>query len=515
MKLLNYYILALVTSLCIAALPIDYADAQSRHSTSRTIGLGGGGTAYQDLYHANFINPANLRLNVEKRPKITIGLAGGIHTNAGGGLTNVSIYNDYLTTGRRIDAGTSNEMLGHWFGPSDENSQGLGVDAGVIPLGLVYRGNNWTGSLVSRTRVLANSDYSRGFAELFFNGLDSDLFSNSRAVNTRQELVFFNEISLGYARTLWTSPELLGFGRNAKLHIGIAPKLLMGINYFQGSLVSDLRVQRAEAGQNPEIQHNFIYQIESVGELSDQIAEFNRQQNMGNDPRFGDFVDFNSSDFTSFNGTSLGVDIGATLEMDLDDSFLPFGREKKLVIGLSITDIGSVSFSDKARQFTAGENFLWTGFNYDKEVIDNEFDGDDDAFFESVLRDSIGNDVYLNFLAQETSSFSRALPTMINLGGYLQAGRLAVMLDVGTGLNDRGTNSQSMHLALGTEYRLFNRIPFRTGFRTGGYSNTSYHVGTGVEFKNFEFTFGAASTSSAGSKGSSAGFAWSGLVIHI
>lgn len=44
--------------------------AQSRHFNSATIGMGGGGTAYVDGYHANFLNPANLMINnTGRKPK--------------------------------------------------------------------------------------------------------------------------------------------------------------------------------------------------------------------------------------------------------------------------------------------------------------------------------------------------------------------------------------------------------------------------------------------------------------
>ena len=38
--------------------------AQSRHYNSRTLGMGGGGTAIIDGYHANFLNPVTI--NTEK-----------------------------------------------------------------------------------------------------------------------------------------------------------------------------------------------------------------------------------------------------------------------------------------------------------------------------------------------------------------------------------------------------------------------------------------------------------------
>jgi hypothetical protein len=106
------------------------------------------------------------------------------------------------------------------------------------------------------------------------------------------------------------------------------------------------------------------------------------------------------------------------------------------------------------------------------------------------------------------------LPTTMNLGTQLRMGRFALMLDVGKGLNDVGMNSTNMYMALGTEYRFFGFLPLRVGIRTGGNTNTTYHFGTGLEFRNFEFSFGAASSTSS-EKGAGISTAFSGLVFHF
>lgn len=111
-KLINVFlIVSIAASVSLIGNMTGDANAQSRHLTAQNIGLGGGGTAYQDLYHANFVNPANLMLNHSKRPRITVGLAGGIYSSMGGSLMNIKTYNDYLTTGRVIEGATADDML--------------------------------------------------------------------------------------------------------------------------------------------------------------------------------------------------------------------------------------------------------------------------------------------------------------------------------------------------------------------------------------------------------------------
>lgn len=497
----------------------DSIIAQSRHMSAQSLGLGGGGTAYQDLYHANFINPANLMLNSESRPKITIGLVGGVSSRAGGSLVNISVYNDYLTSGRTINSGTADEMLDKWFGTNDNNLRSVQADLSVIPLGFVYRSENWTVSAVSRVRALGNSGYSRGFADLFFNGLNAELFSDGRAIDTEQNVYLFNEISAGFATTVWEKNQLFGFGSNVKLHVGAAPKVLISNHYFSASLVSDLQIQEATGNTPSEIRHSFSYKAEAIGELSGQLAEFRRDQQAGTDPALGDYVDLDSGDFSGISGVSLGIDFGATLEMNIDDiSFFNrrfFDGEKKLRVGLSVTDLGSLNFNDQPRTFSATDDFIWQGFNYDSDVIEEEFDGDEDKYFESVLTDSIGNDIYANFRVDESSGFRKSLPSMINFGSQIMLGKFSMMMDLGAGFNTAGTNSKKLSFALGSEYRFFDIWPVRLGLRTGGYSSTAYHIGTGIELRNFEFSLGAATTSNTASRGNSLGFAWSGFVAHF
>ncbi|WP_340102594.1 DUF5723 family protein [Rhodohalobacter sp. 8-1] len=513
----------LLTTLCIIStfwlMSPEFVKAQSRHLTAQNIGLGGGGTAYQDLYHANFINPANLMINHSKRPAVTVGLAGGIYSNVGGSLVNIKTYNDYLTTGRVIEGATRDNMLNQWFGENSSDVRSMNMDVGIVPLGIAVRNNNWSVSITSRARILGNSGYSRGLADLIFRGFDADHFAEARAVNTNQEFLVYNEISAGFAITILKRDQLFGFGRNVKLHVGVAPKLLMGVNYARLNLDSSLQIEDASSQQNGRLEHNFNYSIEVAGDLSDQLAEFNEMRSQQMNPKIGDYLDPSAQDFTSFKGQSLGFDFGATLEMDIDHlsafNLGIFKGEKKIRLGVSLTDVGSVKINDRTRSFSAADNFTWEGIAYDSEIIDQQFGGDENKYFESVVKDSIGSEIYGNLVTKEHSEFSKPLPMMLNIGTHLLLGKFSIMADVGTGYTSTGTNSERMHVALGTEYRLLNRIPLRVGYRSGGHSSATYHAGTGLEFRNFEFSAGIAASPNSEAYGSGLGAAWSGLVIHF
>lgn len=515
-KILSSAAIIAITATCMIA---ETADAQSRHLTHQNMGLGGGGTAYQGTYHANFINPANLMLADHRRPRLSVGIFGGLYTQAGGDLLNMPTYNKYLTSGMVLEGQVADDMLNQWFGRNSSGMRSFSSEIGVVPIGVSWRSENSAYSVVSRGRVMQSSRFSRGFADLFFKGLDASVFADGRNVSMDHEVVAFHEVSVGYSRLVMERDEMLGFGRNVRLYAGVAPKMMFAQAYANANLTSVLTIQEATDDQNSFINHVFDYSINTVGEFSNNLNAYNQQRDLGNTPPIGDYLEIDSQDFSSVKGTSFGIDLGFTLEMDVDEiSAFDFGffrGEKKLRIGASITDLGSLKFKENARSFRAEDDFTWHGFNYDREIIDEQFDGDSDAYFESVLADSIGSDVYGNFVTEDRSDFSVGLPTMFNIGTHLMLGKFSVMADFGKGFVERGNNSNRLYMALGTEYRLINRIPLRVGMRTGGYSSSTYHFGTGLEFRNFEFSVAAATTNSSEKRGGSLGFAWSGLVFHF
>lgn len=519
MKITKIFMSAALIAITATCFLAESAEAQSRHLTHQNMGLGGGGTAYQGTYHANFINPANLMLADNNRPRLSIGLFGGLYTQLGGDLMNISVYNQYLTNGLVLEGQVADDMLTQWFGGNSAGMRSLSSEVGIVPIGISWRSENAAYSVVSRGRVMQSSRFSRGFADLIFKGLDASMFAEGRSVNMDHEVVAFHELSFGYSRLVMQRDDFFGFGRNVRLYAGVAPKMMFAQAYANANLTSVLTIQEATDEQNSFINHVFDYSINAVGEFSNNLAAYNQERNIGNSPPIGDFLEVDSQDFSSVKGTSFGFDLGLTLEMDVDEvSAFDFGffrGEKKLRISASITDLGSLNFEENARSFRAADDFTWHGFNYDREIIDEQFDGDSDAYFESVLADSIGSDVYGNFVTEERSEFSVGLPTMFNFGSHLKLGKFSVMADFGRGFVERGNNTSRMYMALGTEYRLINRIPLRFGYRAGGYSSSTYHFGTGFEFRNFEFSVAAATTNSSEKRGGSLGFAWSGLVFHF
>lgn len=486
---------------CLMGLFTLSARAQSRHLSAKNMALGGGGTAYMDSYHANFINPANLMLNADKRPTFTIGLLGGISSNVGGSLANVTVYNKYFTHGYTIDAPRTHDVLNDWFGSENNKWNDMGMNADLVGLGLVYRNPKWVLSAAMRLRVLQNTRMSKGFAAFAFQGVSQEFFNTPRPVDVTAEVLEVGEISVGFATQVWHSS-------GSRLYVGVAPKLLLGLQGSRFDMKSTLQVK------NNVLDHSFSYSMQTVGSLTDSFRQYYQDHNVnGQDVNIDDYVDLQSSDASSVHAVGVGLDLGATFEKDVS-GMLPGTKPGLLRLAVSITDLGSLNFNQKSGVFSNAGDFHWDGFTYNREQVDKNYDSIGD-YMEHVVVDSVGKDIYLDYAPNGSQSFGRSLPTMINAGAQLVWGKWSGMLDYGVGLVSRGMNSKRSSLALGAEYRLLNFIPLRVGMRTGGMTSTAYSVGTGVEFRHFEFTVGAMTTVSSAGNGYLLGAAWSGIVVHI
>lgn len=492
--------------------------AQSTHLTAKNTGLGGGGTAYIDGYHANFINPANIMLGEGEKPRRTIGFIGGVSTNMGGGLANINVYNSYFTTGRTVTGSVADEALTKWFGNDPTAMKNLGMQTEVIPLGLSYRGNNWGMSAAFRSRLVANTSANKGFAQLGLVGFDSRVFGSGQPINFSGEVVSFHEVSIGLSLKLLEIENFFGLAENIKLYAGAAPKKILGSNAYKVDFNSVLTMEGDGENTVDAVHHEFNYSFETTGELSNQFETYynDRQSREGN-PDINDYISLEGKDFYGISSAGWGLDIGSTLEMDLSLPLIGafFKGPEHLQVGVSLTDIGKYSFTENAGRFSAADEFVWRGFSLDQERIDEEFDGNRGDYMSHVLQDSIASDIYGSFAPEETSSISRSLPTMVNFGGHLTMNRLSVSIDLMQGFNEVGTNSRRAALATGVEYDLFGFMPLRVGMRNGGYSSTNYSAGSGIEFRNFEFSVGASTVSNSEHHGSSIGAAWSGFVFRF
>lgn len=495
----------LIFILFIFGVSATAAVAQSRHYSAQSLAMGSGGTAYVDGYHANFINPANLMLDI-RRPKNTVGFM-NFGVKAGGSLANIAVYNKYLTTGQLIADDTRINMLNDWFGENSTNSRDIAATVSITPFGFSHRATKQAFSLATRVRISEDFTINKGLAELMAYGLDSDVFSVPTPIDFSSSTVAFSEISVGYARHLMNLPDIL-FAKDIKLYVGVAPKYLYGIYNVFLDFNSTLHMN--ESGPEFSIDHEFNYSLQTIGELSRQLRAYEAAYNQDRNAVLEDYIDYKdvlSNDLTATQATGFGVDFGGTLEMDVSSLPIPLfiNKDKTLRVSMSVTDIGKLNYdNDASSVFAEGE------FSYVGAQTDDSFD----TFFEN-LSDSLQNDVYGRFSSEEIESVTYELPSMYNFGASLEMGKLLVALDYGLGFNNNGINSKRSSLNLGAQYRFLGFLPVRVGTRIGGYTSAAYSAGFGLDFNVLEFTFGASIVGNSENFGASAGVAWSGLVFRF
>lgn len=487
----SIFVIGLIVSWAVSA------QAQSGHYSAKSLGLGGTGTAYLDTYHANFVNPANLLLNADSKPSTSIGLLGGLSATAGGPLMNISVYNRHFTSGDVVGP----QAIDEWFGSAMGNNRRMGMEVDVIPIAASWRGDKMAFSLAFRNRALFTGSVNRGFSEILLTGISQDRFSEPQPVNFSSEGVAFSELSAGFSYELLELPALLGIGKNVKVFAGVAPKYL--IPHYTSSIDFNSTLQVTDN----EVIHDFSYTFSTVGELTSQFEDYYQaRQDPNFDGEIGDYVDPDGTSFTEIQGAGFGIDLGGTVEMDLAGPlrgvFSWIGGEKTLRVGLSITDVGSITYDNNGGQFSADETFTWDGIDIEDGLSDN-------------FADSVRQEIYQNYTPSENNTIIEKLPTKLNFGAQLQAGNLGFAFDLQKGLYETGMNSPRLALGFGAEYKLFNVIPLRAGYRTGGLTSSSITFGTGLELRNFEFTVAGLTVPNSENRGSGMGGAWSGLVIRF
>jgi len=505
----------IVTFTVLLAFGLSYQTTQlhgqAGFNTTRGLGMGGAGSTTVSGFHSNFVNPANLAAS--SRTKWSLGLIGGLNPEVSGGLANIALYNQYFTTGTTITPELNLDIAEQWFGSGDAAYKQLGFNVDIVPFGLSYRSGKMGFALTARSRVLGDVGMSKG-AFLASTGLNSTVFGDFRAFDVRNEVLAIAEVSLGFGMNVWESAPGTAPG-TMRVLAGIAPKYVIPLHYHAVNLESRLRVQ-----ENPYlITHDFAYEILAAGKFGADLQRFadDRQRN-NKVPDVDGYFDTSFDDAGELRGSGIGFDFGTTFEYYLSEfpvQLWAFRGTHRLRASFTVTDFGSVNVNQNAVRVFNNKVFSWNGLDINQERIDNEFDKSFDDYFDFVVTDSIGRDIYMDFRAESLAEHKIDLPGTYNFGVSYDLGRLTFAMDFGAGFNNRATNSTKTYLALGSEIRLLNALPIRVGMRTGGNSSTAYSFGTGLNLRNFELTVAAMTVPDSQKNGTSQTVAFSGLIFRF
>jgi len=156
-------------------------------------------------------------------------------------------------------------------------------------------------------------------------------------------------------------------------------------------------------------------------------------------------------------GHGLGIDVGFQAE------FSEYFR-----VGVSLVDIGAMTWNRTAREINTSENFSIENISSDEQIqeIKNRLNGTEYA----------------------VSSFSTELPTVATLSIAYSAYRflgserpLHLAFAIRQGFNNYPGNSTDPRVSIGSEWEFLESIPFRAGLSVGGNRPTLFSFGLGLK----------------------------------
>ena len=463
MKPLTFFFALLLS---VSLLPVQSTQAQIDTRGTSMIGSAGGGPAYVRDTEAIFYNPANLWLD-ERGSRFVMTL-GSVQAFGGGSLVQFSHYNDSFTGGQNLTTASMRAVLDDWMGPlSKGRVRYLGVNAEVVPLAVAFRGYGWGGGFAIRTRAYNQIGFSRGLFDLLLVGTDQN---GTFPVNVDIRSMATTEISFAFSKMF----------SQQRLAVGIAPKVVLGLNYAQTTMDSEVILS------DGSITHNFDYIIQAAGNFNKDIGDAVNLFESSGFLTDADPYNFDTP-FSAIAGKGLGFDVGATHEVS-----------PNLVVAASLTDIGYVRWTKNADAVTpSGSSFEFDGLDLDLDRVDEEFDGDFGAYVEDYF-ESLVEDAYEEVERQQ-GSFTSYLPSAFHAGGswHVKRGLFIVNAGASMGLNKAAGNlSRKPSMHVGAELHPGRRFsfPIRTGVRIGGGGALTMGFGFGIQTPVYDLSIGVAAT---------------------
>ncbi|MFA6234939.1 MAG: DUF5723 family protein [Bacteroidota bacterium] len=436
MKQLRYFLL---TALLGAAF-VSTSAAQTIGTSARLTGMGNSSAGLVRGLDALNVNPAQLVPN----DGVTVSL--GIlpfGAQAGADFMDYATYEKYFTgtpnergkreatylstLDKRAILGTFQGDIGHFTHDIRYSLAGLMVSTKFFTIAL---------SITERTG--SNIALPRSFAEFMFFGNEpgkSFNFSNTEVSSSWTR---------DYAVTLAQEFKLY---RRIPVLVGASVKLVHGYGYFgierfNSSFITD-----------PD-----TYEVRGK---ADMVAHY-----AGSEDWLFANNDFHYTLFPNPVGSGFGFDLGANVQLTRNFS-----------AGVSLVDLGSVTWNRRAHEISANEDF----------VIDDITTGDQ----VEEIRNRI------NGKESDISSFSTPLPSAMIISGLLSVPDMPrkgrnwhFTATYRQGFNDVAGNSTGPRLGLGTEIELLYNVAFRLGANFGGMRPVTFGAGVGFIADNFKLDIG-------------------------
>ena len=289
-------------------------------------------------------------------------------------------------------------------------------------------------------------DFSRDYFEFFLQGLPS---STTYTFNgTSFEAWWYREYNFSYGRKL---PVSIPFLKN--LYVGAGVKLIQGFGIFE-TTKNNASIENKSA-LNDTSTASIIGKFDFAGE------------------RAG--VDFFNNDSTTISPKPFPTPVGRGTGFDIGVSAEFFNG---LRMGISVTDIGKITWDKNIIQTTGGGQITFTGYT-------------------AAIQDSVKH--ILKGKNSPGEGFSTSLPTIVHVGVTAQSdelpflrflpGRLLLAAEYAQGLNESLGNTTKPRVSLGAEYRIIPLLPLRSGLLVGGGDQLRWAFGFGFDFRYLSLDF--------------------------
>ncbi|MFZ1730185.1 MAG: DUF5723 family protein [Bacteroidota bacterium] len=436
MKKLRY----ILASLLLTAALVSTAASQTIGTSARLTGMGNSSAGLVRGLDALNVNPAQLVPN----DGVTVSL--GIlpfGAQAGADFMDYATYEKYFT-GTASDRGKreptylstldKQAILGTFQGDIGHFTHDIRYQLGGIMVSTKF----FTIGMSVTERTGSNISLPRSFAEFTFFGNEPGKqfdFSNT-------------EVSSSWTRDYAvTVAQEFRLYRQIPVLIGASVKLVHGYGYFglerfNSSFITD-----------PE-----TYEVRGT---ADMVARY-----AGSEDWMFANNDFHYTMFPDPVGSGFGFDIGTNVQFS-----------RSFSVGVSLVDLGSVTWNRRAHEISANEDFVIDDITTTNQV------------------DEIQN--RLNGQEYEISSFSTPLPSAMIISGVLTVPDMPrkgrnwhFTAAYRQGFNDVAGNSTGPRLGLGTEIELLYNVAFRLGANFGGLRPVTFAAGFGLIADNFKLDIG-------------------------
>jgi hypothetical protein len=416
------------------------ATAQTLGTSARLTGMGNSSVALVRGLDALNVNPS--QLVPDDGVTISLGVL-PFGAQAGADFMDYATYEKYFT-------GTINEKgkLGPTYLTASDKRAILGTfqgDVGHFTHDIRYA----LGGLMVSTRFLtvafsitertgSNVALPRSFADFMFFGNEAGRTYDFSST----------EVSSSWTRdyALTVAQEFLLY-RRVPLLVGASAKLVHGYGYFG--------IERFNSHFTTDAD---TYEVHGT---ADMVARY-----AGSEEWILANNDFHYTLFPDPVGSGFGFDIGANLRLN-----------RRFSLGLSLVDLGSVTWNRRAHEISATEEFR----------IDDIVNGNQVEEIKSRI----------NGQERPVASFTTPLPSALVIGAVLtlpgmpQRGRdWHFTFAYRQGFNDVAGNTTRPRIGVGTEIELMRNVAFRLGANLGGIRPVTFGAGVGFIADNFKLDIG-------------------------